>query len=578
MPTATRQAALRALLSAMLVLVASTAVARDKTPRGAGLDGSLVFESRDGWSGGALRYSPASEVLVLKFKRGAKDPVGSLAPHLGPVERRVFSRVEAVPNEGGSMTVRVHVERRGYKARLRTDRRRGGIVLEVELPAVEELGVVSYAELLPARAERAILAEVEADMADGKASCRPLAALRRTAEPWGAWAALRLADCLRLSGERGGSVGLALDLAGNPDVPQAVSALASLRLEEWALNLQSAMEPRISPDVVANLPLPVAQELGLRLARTLAIRGRTPAAAAALQAVSRLGDFPIELEPAFQTLRLMLMHQLAEEEAWLDASRLYLRYPLPALGSAARESTIRLGALSLARTGLVDRAVGAAALILRTGGRVVDPELEGALYEALVAADQPERAHELLGGEPALAVWAGVRSTDTGVLTTTEGRAVATGIVRVWRTEGVGAAARVAQAESATDPEMVVAELRMAAMLGAGDCPALDSAPDASMPPSRHAWAATCWLGRGDVQAAAAAAVKGDIDPMAEDDDSFETLVRAHVEGAADFQARMDELMGKDQAPETTKATTQKAETTDPGSKKRKKGKRGRSR
>lgn len=524
----------------LLVLAALPAAA---APRAASPNpnttATIQFPLADGWDGGTLRYSPLSEVLILKFKRGVGDPATSLSPTLGRTERRIFSRVEAVPNERGSMTVRVHVERRGYEASLRKNRRTRSWELSVTLPPPDDLPPVSYASFLPEGPARDALLEAERAMGEGDPSCRPLVTLRRTGEPWAAWAALRLADCLRQSGELGGSVGLALDLAGNPDVPPAVAALASLRLEEWAMNLHSALEPTISPAIVASLPREVAFELGLRVARTLAFRERGRDAAAALHAASRLGEVPPPLAEAVQALRLLVMHQLTEQEAWFEAARLFAAFPLPSLGSAAREGTIRLSTLAVARLGLVDRAMGIGSVILRTGGKVVDPELKSALAEALLALGRKAEAAEIL-----VDTSLHLDPSEGGMLFgAAEGRAVAARLLSVWDGYGLGAAMKLLSAVDAADPAGLVESVRLAALLADGDCAALEAAPPAGLPAGYLAWAAACWIGVGEDASAAGAAVRDMVAPGARASDELSLALVSHATRSADFFARMDARM-----------------------------------
>lgn len=530
-------AANRALLCVLALLVAAPVLAapRAATPN-PNTNATLHFPLADGWEGGKLRYSPVSEVLILKFKRGAEDPTTSLSPSLGRAARRIFSRVEAVPNERGSMTVRVHVERRGYQATLRKNRRTRSWELSVALPPPTDLPPVSYGSFVPEGPVRDALVEVERGMAEGDENCRPLVTLRRTGETWSAWVALRLADCLRQSGELGGSVGLALDLAGNPDVPAAVAALASLRLEEWAMNLHSALEPAISSAVVASLPREVAFELGLRVARTLAFRERGREAAAALHAASRLGDVPRSLTDAVHELRLLVMHQLTEQEDWFEAARALAAYPLPTLGSPAREGTIRLGTLAVARLGLVDRAMSVGSVILRTGGKVVDPELKSALAEALFALGRRDEAEEVLAG-------ASLRlAPEDGSLQfgAAEGRAVAARLLAAWDGFGLGAVLRLAAAVEASDPRGLIAEVRLAALLADGDCPAIESADPALLPAGYLAWASVCWLGLGEHESAAGAAVQDAVAPGAGAEDELTLAAATHAVRSADFFSRMD--------------------------------------
>lgn len=531
-----------ALVTALLLLAPSGAEAarRSGAPVTAAGVGVLRFPLADGWDGGTLRYSPLSEVLVVKFKRGVTDPTTSLSPTLGREQRNVFARVEAVPNERGSMTVRVHVERRGYAARLRRNRRAGAWELTVTLPPPAELEFVSYAEMLPEGNDRDAFIGVEASMNAGEPNCRPLNALRRSSDLWSAWVALRLADCLRQSGEVGSSVGLALDLAGNPDIPPAVAALASLRLEEWALNLHSAMEPSISSTMVSSLPRDVAFELGLRVARTLTFRQRPKEAAAALYATERLGATPLTLTESLQWVRLQLLHQLTAAGSWFEAARLFSAIPLPSLGSPSREGTIRLGTLALARLGLVDPAMRIGSIILRTGGKVVDPELKSALGEALFALGRRDEAAKILTTASAWIVPAdGTASFDED-----EGRAVAARLLGVWGGAGLTAALRVLRGIEALDPKRLIREVSQAALLADGDCTALDAASPDRVLPGYRAWAAACWLRAGDATAAAASGAQDAYAPEGPSTDELERAVIDHAVTTAAFVERMDARLG----------------------------------
>lgn len=524
--------------------VDALAVRRASAPVTAAGEAVLRFPASDGWDGGSLRYSPLSEVLVLKFKRGAEDPVTSLAPSLGREQRHVFARVEAVHNERGSMTVRVHVERRGYTAALRRNARARAWELTVTLPPPDELAPVSYAALLPEGNPRDALAAVEETMRAGAPACRPLQALRRSGEGWSAWVSLRLADCLRQSGEAGASVGLALDLAGNPDVPPAVAALASLRLEEWALNLHSAMEPNISPAMVSSLPRDVAFELGLRVARTLIFRQRPREAAAALVATDGLGATPPSLVEGHHWVRLQVLHQLVDAESWFDAARVFASGPLPSLGSSSREGTLRLGTLALARLGLADRAAAVGSVILRTGGKVVDPELMSAMSEALFALGRHEEAAATLADAGGRVVpGAGA------VFSETEARGVAARLVASWRSSGLAAVLGLLRGVDGIDPRGLLREVTLAALLAEGDCTAIDAASPAKVVPGHHTWAAACWLRARDPEAAAASATLDSLAPEGSSADELERAMADHAVRTASFMARMDGRLNPRPAP-----------------------------
>jgi hypothetical protein len=89
---------------------------------------------------------------------------------------------------------------------------------------------------------------------------------------------------------------------------------------------------------------------------------------------------------------------------------------------------------------------------------------------------------------------------------------------------------------------MLVGAVRLAVLVTSGDCAAIDGAMPGTLPSGYRAWAAACWIGQGDEQAAAASALQDAFDPLASAQTDLEVALLDHAAASGQFREKIREL------------------------------------
>jgi tetratricopeptide (TPR) repeat protein len=498
----------------------------------------VEFSAKDGWGRPVITESKDRRTVQLWFSQAPGDLVTAVAAVIGEGARRSIGRIEAMRMPGQSV-VNLYLARPVKSLAQRPIPGSKGVRVELELRDVAVFQSVSYAEMIPDISAQSMMIALEDGISRGHADCEAMQPYTESPESWVGWAVLKYGDCLFQQGKFDQAIRLLQRVARARDTPRVIVALAGLRLDDWPGVFNPWIRLGLTNKELRNLPVPILQEIHLRQARRFLKQGRVRKARRAFfQAVDQ-EILPSELEPSTHELRLHLMEETRMRDEGAELVRLFQDFAPPAFEHPAFFATVRLAALGYARLGFVEQAIALSDVILEPRGTVVDPELTTAMVQVLRTQGRHEKARDLEHAVPTELTWIASLSEDREVSPSTS-LLLASWILDVWDEVGAHTAASFARPTGAIDPSQALGEARMAALVGARDCDALQNALPGSLPPDVAAFASLCHTANQAPMEALDVWADVHRDPLAKED-VFSHAVRRHATSSAAF---FDELSG----------------------------------
>ena len=308
---------------------------------------SLRFHTSQGWSAPISKVADDRMSINLRFRKAPANAEEVLAKQLTERKRRIFTQI-AVREESKFTHIDLQLARPLASLKRKKFMKKSWRV-RVQLKASKAVQVPSYASVISDDFARIVMEEAEESLWNGDADCSPFKALAAEKTEWSKYMKLAVAECIQAKGYTKKSRKLALRILRNAEKEPALAMLTALRLKKWKRQ-KAIMLPKVTFDW-NTLPAPLAQELGLRLARYYFARNLHKAADYLTHAANA-GEFsPRLLNDAHQIRFDVLQRLLAEgnyaaegKSPWTTALSIVDAFPLPSTTHPTHAGTTRAAA------------------------------------------------------------------------------------------------------------------------------------------------------------------------------------------------------------------------------------------